>query len=115
MALLARQDASGLAGATITPVSATNGTDTLVGGQGVMLYVNNGNASPCVVTLVTPEAVEGTLAVADRTVTVTNATIKMIPVPSRYNDPTTGLASITYSLTPPTSVTVAAIACGVTA
>jgi hypothetical protein len=51
--------------------------------------------------------VEGALAVADRAVTVTNGTFREIPVPSRYNDPSTGLASITYSAV--TSVTVAAI------
>lgn len=107
MALLTRQDASGPTGATITPVAAAGGGDTMVGGQGVHLYVNNGGGSPITVTLVTPETVEGALAVADRAVTVTNGTFREIPVPSRYNDPSTGLASITYSAV--TSVTVAAI------
>lgn len=107
MALLARQDASGLAGALITPVTAAGGGDTMVGGQCVQLYVNNGGGSPITVTLVTPETVEGTLAVTDRAISVTNGTFKLIPVPSRYNDPATGFASITYSAV--TSVTVAAI------
>jgi hypothetical protein len=111
MALLARQDASALAGALITPVSAAGGGDTMVGAQGVHLYVNNGGGAPITVTLVTPEVVEGSLAVTDRTVSVTNGTWKLIPVPSRYNDSTTGLASITYSAV--TTVTVAAILCSV--
>jgi hypothetical protein len=37
---------------------------------------------------------------------------KMIPVPSRYNDPTTGLGTVIFSSN--TSVTAAIIACGVT-
>ena len=108
MALLAIQDASGFLGATITPVSAAGGGDTMVGGSARFLYVNNGGGSPITVTLATPETVEGALAVADRAITVTNATFRIIPVPSRYNDPSTGLTSITYSGV--TSVTVAAVA-----
>lgn len=110
MALLTRQDASPLLGAQITPVSAAGGGDTMVGAQGVMLYVNNGGGAPITVTLVTPEVVEGALAVADRGISVTNGTWKLIPVPSRYND-NTGITSITYSAV--TSVTVAAILCSV--
>jgi hypothetical protein len=105
MALLTKQDASPLAGNVITPVAAAGGGDTMVGGQGMNLYVNNGGGAPITVALVTPEVVEGSLAVTDRAVSVTNATFKVIPVPSRYNDPITGLASITYSAV--TSVTVA--------
>lgn len=113
MALLARQDASGLTGATVTPVAAAGGGDTMAGGQAVFLYCNNGSGAPITVTLATPETVEGSLAVADRPVTVTNATFRIIPVPSRYNDPTTGLASITYSAV--TTVTVAAVQVSATA
>lgn len=112
MALLTRQDASGYDGAEITPVTATVGGDTMVGGQGVFLYVNNGSGSPINVTLATPETVEGSLAVGDRTVSVTNGKFRCIPVPSRYNDATTGLASITYSSA--TTVTVAAVKGSVT-
>jgi len=108
MALLAIQNASGLAGATVTPVAAAGGGDTMVGGSARFLYVNNGGGSPITVTLVTPETVEGSLAVEDRGVSVTNGTFRIIPVPSRYNNSSTGLASITYSGV--TSVTVAAVA-----
>ncbi len=106
MALLTRQDASGYAGGTVTPVAASAGGDTLVGGQCVELYVNNGSGSSINVTLVTPEVVEGSLAVADRVIAVAAGTLRFIPVPSRYNDPATGLASVTYSAV--TTVTVAA-------
>ena len=107
MALLTRQDASGYTGATITTSAAAGGGDTMVGGQAVFLYVNNGGGASITVTLVTPESVEGSLAVTDRAITVTNGTFRIIPVPSRYNDPSTGLTSITYSAV--TSVTVAAV------
>lgn len=109
MALLSRQNASGLDGATVTFSAATAGAggDTLVGGQGVHLLVNNASASPITVTMVTPESIEGTLAVADRAITVTNGTIREIPVPSRYNDPATGQATVTFSAV--TTVTVSAV------
>ena len=112
MALLTRQNASGPDGATITFVAAAGGGDTVVGGSGVHLLVNNGGGSPITVTLVTPETVEGSLAVADRAITVTNATIREIPVPSRYTA-ANGEASITYSGV--TSVTVAAVQASVQA
>lgn len=108
MALLTRQNASGLDGATITFSAATAATgDTLVGGQGVHLLVNNGSGAGITVTLTTPETVEGTLAVADRAVTVGAGAIREIPVPSRYNDRTTGLATAVCSAV--TSVTIAAV------
>jgi hypothetical protein len=98
------QDASNLAGVQLT-FTLANATDTLVGGQGVKIIVNNQNAGSCTVTLVTPETVEGTLAVTDRTVTVPTTQIWEIPVPARYNDATSGLATITFA--PTTSVTYA--------
>jgi hypothetical protein len=104
MALRTVQDATPLAGVALTFTAAT-ASDTLPGGQGVKIIVNNANAGSCAVLLTTPETVEGTLAVADRTVTVPTTQIWEIPVPSRYNDPTTGLATITF--TPFTSVTYA--------
>lgn len=109
MALLANQDASGFSGAAITPVTPTNAGagDTMVGGSGRFLYVNNGGGSPITVTITTPETVEGALAVADRAVTVTNGTFRIIPIPSRYNDPATGLATVVFSSN--TTVTAAAV------
>lgn len=97
MALLARTDASGPLGAAVVFTAAAAGGDTMVGGQCVRLFVNNASAGVVTATLITPENVEGVLAVADRAVTVAAGTIREIPVPSRYNDPATGLASITYS------------------
>lgn len=94
MAALTKVDASGPAGVALTFVAASV-SDTLVGGQCVKLFVNNTSGTTRTVTLVTPETVEGALAVGDRTVSVLTATIHEVPVPSRYNDATTGLTTVT--------------------
>lgn len=106
MALLTVADASGLTGAEITFVAATSGAggDTLPGGQGVKLLVRNGSGSPIQGTLVTPETVEGSLQVDDRQFTVSAGGQREVPVPSRYNDPSSGLAKVTWSAV--TTVTV---------
>ena len=90
------------------PVAATNG-DTAACGSGTFLYVKNANASTCTVTLTTPGQVDGRLAVADSSFTVAaNTGIGIIPlIASLYADPTTGLATINYSVT--SSVTVAVV------
>lgn len=82
------------------PVAATNG-DTAACGSGTFLLVKNANAAACTVTLVTPGQVDGRLAVADSTFTVAaNTGLGVIPlIPSLYADPTTGLATINYSVT----------------
>ena len=104
MTLRTVQEASGLAGTQLTSFTPT-ASDTLAGGQCVKIVVNNGNAASCVVTLVTPEVVEGALSVLDRVVTIPTTQVWEIPVPSRYNDPTTGVATITFSVTTTVSVT----------
>jgi hypothetical protein len=107
MALLPRQNASGLDGIEIDfdPATVTTG-DTLVGGQSVHLLVNNGSGGSINVVLTTPETVEGTLAVADRTIAVAAGAIREIPVPSRYNN-SSGVATVVCSAV--TSVTLAAV------
>ncbi|MGW3152776.1 hypothetical protein [Streptomyces sp. NPDC001089] len=90
------------------PVAATNG-DTAPCGAGTFLYVKNANAAACTVTLTTPGQVDGRLAIADSTFSVAASTgIGIIPlIPGLYADPTTGLATINYSVT--ASVTVAVV------
>ncbi|MFC5996949.1 hypothetical protein ACFQE5_22315 [Pseudonocardia hispaniensis] len=88
-------------------VAASAGGDKVAPGAGVFLEVANGGAAPITVTLVTPQTVDGDLAVADRAVSVPNGESRLIAVPaSLYRNPSDGLASITYSDT--TSVTVGA-------
>lgn len=106
MALIPRQDASGPTGAQITFASSA-ASDTIVGGQNVMLWCNNTSGGALTVTLTTPETVEGSLAVADRVVTCAVG-FRAIPVPSRYNDPSTGSCLLVYQ-TPGATFTVAAV------
>jgi hypothetical protein len=98
MALLTVTDASALGGTVIPMTAATvgGGGDTLPGGQGVNLLVVTGGTGTTV-TLTTPESVEGTLTVQDRAVTVGANVTEVIPVPARYNDPSTGVATAVFS------------------
>jgi hypothetical protein len=98
MALLAVQNIGVSNGIAPTYADAT-ASDTVAGGQGVFIHVKNAHSASTDVALVTPESVDGDLDVEDRTVTVANATERMIPVPARYNNPSTGLATITFSVT----------------
>lgn len=106
MALLATQSIApaGLADAL---AAAAGGGDTFRPDDGTFLRVNNGGGSPVTVTVVTPETSHG-LAIADLAVVVPAGASRMIgPFPSHlFADPTTGLASVTYSGV--TSVTVGA-------
>lgn len=108
MATLTTQNIT-TAGILPTYAAATGGGDAMVPGSSSFLHVKNGAGSSITVTLATPAVVDGTLAVADRVVTVGATSEQMIKVtPELYRDPTTGLAVITYSAV--TTVTVAAIA-----
>lgn len=111
MAALTLQDASGPTGATIT-FGAAGASDTMVGGQGRYLHYRNASGGSINVTVVTPETVDGDLAVTDRVVAVAAGTDRIIPVPRRYNDATTGIATITTSSQ--TSITVASVQAPVT-
>lgn len=107
MALLSTQQMTS-AGAAITLASATGGGDTADISNGrTFLWVKNGAGSPVTVTLTTPGVIDGDLAVADRAVSVTNGTEKLIgPLrPDVYG----GVVAIAYSAA--TSVTVAAVSC----
>lgn len=103
MATLAIQTI-GITGLNPVFVAADVAGDRVTPGQGSYFEVVNGGASPITVTIVTPESVDGDLAVADRAVSVTNGQRRKIAIPARYASPSDGLASITYSAV--TSVTV---------
>lgn len=106
MATRSPQDSSALTGANLTFFAATVTTgDATTGGAGVVLLMNNGSGSPINVTITTPEVVEGTLAVGDRIIAVPATTYAAIPITTRYNDASTGLATFVCSSV--TSVTFA--------
>jgi hypothetical protein len=98
----------GRAGSVLTTQAAAGGGDAAETGRGQALYVNNGGGSPITVTIAVPASSSSFsgLVYTNNAVSVTNATFKIIPLPNEYRDPTTGLATITYSGV--TSVTVAA-------
>lgn len=86
-------------------VAADAGGDDCDTGPGVLLIVDNADASSHTVTLVTPGQVDGDLDIADRQMSVPAGERHAIPVTHRYRDPSTDRASITYDAV--TSVTVA--------
>jgi hypothetical protein len=99
------------AGTVITPVAAAGGGDAMACGANNYLEVVNGGGSPITVTLAIPAGASGyaNVAYTSSAVSVTNGTTKRIgPIAAGiYQDPTTGLCTITYSGV--TSVTVAAV------
>jgi hypothetical protein len=87
--------------------NAAAGGDTCATGTDVRLFVKNGSGASIVVTVVTPGTVDGDLAIADRTVTVAAGVTAAVPMTDLYRNPSTGVASITYSAV--TTVTVAVV------
>lgn len=103
MALYATQSVS-TAGTPPTFASVA-ASDTAVGGQGACLIVRNTSASSINVTLVTPGNLGTGDAYPDHVVACgagTGAgnvvpTEVWLPISADYTDPTTGLATVTYS------------------
>jgi len=96
------------AGVLETLVAATGGGDAAPCNPDNYLKVNNGGGSPITVTLAIPAGATGWpgIAYANSVITVTNGTARLIGplLPAIYQDPITGLCTITYSAV--TSVTV---------
>ncbi len=92
-----------------TYYSASAGGDRVH--PGVVLHIKNANAAPCVLTMVTPGTVDGDLAIADRTRTITNGTEGFIVVPksAAYRD-VDNMVALTWSVT--SSVTFAVLSRG---
>jgi phage tail sheath gpL-like len=103
MALLVPQQTTET-GTTAT-YSAVNVSETVNPDDRVVLHVKNANASPTNVTVVVPGTTWGQ-ANPDIVVAVANATEKFVKIPN-VPDPTTGLITVTYSVT--TSVTAALV------
>lgn len=109
MALLTPQVASR---AGLAPVySAVTASDTIAqaGGVATFLHVKNANAAACTVTLVDGGKTPAGSAAANPTVVVPATTgDRMIgPLPNSLADPSTGLITVQYSVTP--SVTAALV------
>ena len=88
---------TGLAAVYAQPTAS----DQCVTGTGVVLDYRNTSGTVFTVTLVTPQLIDGDLAVADRAVSIPATTgQKFIAVPDLYRDPATGLCLITISPAP---------------
>jgi hypothetical protein len=111
MATLATQTVT-RAGLGPTYAAASGGGDAMACGSDMMLHVKNASGAPITVTIAIPAGASGfSQAAYTSTAVSVPATTgdRMIgPIqPQLYQDPTTGLATITYSGV--TSLTVAAI------
>lgn len=90
-------------------VAPTNG-DTAACGPNMFLFVKNTNAAACTVTIACPAKVDNRLTTSSSSSPAIPLTtgLGVIPLPSYYADPNTGLATIsTYSVT--SGVTVAVV------
>jgi len=95
--------------ARITPAYAQPlASENIVGAPGLFLHVKNGNASPCVVTMVDIGLTPAGSPALNRTVSVPATTgDKMIPLDSNLIQPATGFIVVTFSVQ--TTVTAALI------
>ncbi len=106
MAALASQSIT-RAGLASAYTAASGGGDTFTADGQTFLHVKNASGAPISVTIVTPRNNRYGNPIADNVISVPATTgDRMIgPFPAdEYNDPTAGIASITYSAT--TSLTV---------
>jgi hypothetical protein len=91
------------AGVVNTSGSAVASTDTIsrtvLGNRGVYLEIINGNASPDSVTISDASTTPSGAAAASLAPSVTNATSKIFKIVPAMADQTTGLVTITHSVT----------------
>lgn len=110
MALLPTQSITS-AGLTPTTTAASGGGDTVapasVADDRTMLYVLNGGGSPITVTVADPGKTPAGNSGTAPAISVAAGAASYIPIPPGAINPSTGLASITYSAV--TTVTVAAL------
>jgi hypothetical protein len=102
-----------IGGLEFTTAAATDGTDEFDNDGSTFLYVDNQNAADCEVTIAQQTAcpVPGaTVGDHDVVVDVTAGETRMIgPFAKKYFDDVDEHVNVTYELSPPTSVSVAAI------
>lgn len=98
MADQATQDIT-LGGLGAAYAAASAGGDTFTPGEGVILHVKNGGASPTTVTIVTPNVAAGGLAIADAGGSVPAGGERFFgPFPPRdFARPADGKAEVTWS------------------
>lgn len=96
MAVLSAQSVTS-AGITPTVVTPAGGGDKVP--VGAKVRVANNNGSSITVTVTTHQTVDGSLAVADRVITVPNTATRKFLASELYRNPTDGLVDILCSAT----------------
>lgn len=90
-------------GGTVTAGAAVASTDTIsrdkLGSRGVLLEIINGNASSDSMTISDASTTAEGTAAAALAPSVTNATSKIFKITPAMADPTTGLVTVTHSVT----------------
>lgn len=88
---------------TVTSGAAVASSDTIsrdkLGSRGVLLEIINGNASPDVVTVSDASTTAEGAPAAAISKSVTNATSQIFKITPAQADPTTGLVTITHTVT----------------
>jgi hypothetical protein len=88
---------AGITPSYATPAASENITPG--GAEALFLHVKNGNASPCVVTLVDPGLTAAGSVAVSPTVSVPATTgDKMIPLDLDFYNPATGFITVTFSI-----------------
>lgn len=92
---------TGVANAGAAVAASDTIDQSLLGGRGVFLEIINGNASPDTVTIKDfSDTTAGNALASDQyTVSVTNGTSKIIHIKPSQVDPSTGLVTVTHSVT----------------
>lgn len=91
-----------IAGVTLSTTGVSGGAgDTFTPGDTTFLVVANVGGVDTVATIVTPRTSIGGTAIADLPVTIAAGTFELIGPfpPEHFADPTTGLATVTWSVT----------------
>ena len=106
MALLSAQ---AITAPSLTPTyTAVNASDTITPDVNLFLHVKNANAAACTVTITDAGTTPAGSAATNPTVSVPATTgDRMIPIFPSYVNPSTGLITVTYSVT--ASVTAALV------
>lgn len=88
--------------ALITAAAGVANGDTCATGTGTFLVVENTGAGACVVTIASPGTYEGDLTPLPSrnsvSVPITNG-LNVVPLTDAHRDPSTGLATLTFSAT----------------
>lgn len=94
------------AAGTAPTLAAVNTTDTVVADDGTWLHVNNASGGAITVTISDGGSTPGGNPASVTARSVPAGTARLFPLSSKFNDPTTGVTTLTYSSA--TSVTAAA-------